>query len=169
MWMFPKRMEERLRGMYVNPNHFASLQWRTVCVYAVLRSWSCGPELCWSDQQRLERGTREGWYSHSYLQDVQFILGKNTHTHFKIPSHSLFNGAPFQIPRQSQFPHRLLEIRTFPLSHDNSSHERASLGSHVLPCTLSSGLCIHHQAPWIYLKKDCECCIPDKGFGNIHM
>lgn len=111
----------------------------------------------------------EGWCLHSYLQDVQFILGKK-HIHFKIPSHSLFNAAPFQLPRQSQHPHRRLEISTFSLYHDNSSHERTSLSFHIPSvhlCTLSSGLCIHYKAPWIYLKKDGECCILDNVFGLL--
>lgn len=92
---------------------------------------------------------------------------KKKHTHFKIPSHSLFNAALFQLPRQSQHPRRLLEIWTFSLAHNNSSHERTSLSSHipsVHPCTLISGLCTHDKALWIYLKKDSKCCILDKDF-----
>lgn len=130
--------------------------------------WKCGTELCSSGQQRLEHVKSEGWYLHSYLQDVQFILGaehtwKFHHTHYLtvLPFSCL---ARVGIPTDSwkSEPSHSLMITV--------ANERTSLSSHVPslhPCTLSSGLCIHHKAPWIYLKKHCECCILDKAFGFL--
>lgn len=126
---------------------WAMMDSRCLCRFTQLelRCWAVP---VWPAETSALWAMSEGWYLHSYLQNVQFILGKGKKKkpRFRIPSHSLFSAAPFQLPCQSQHPHRLSEIWTFSLSHDNGSHERTSLSSHgpqVHPYTLSSSVCVY--------------------------